>query len=103
MAIHKALWNIQFQLLPGIELIQILEQNQGQYDLICMDGFMPLLDGFDTTRTIKTSYSNIPILAMINPENTINDSELAVFDGVLTKPILKNTLYKVIDTIFNQV
>ncbi len=49
--------------INGNEVIE--EMNRGQYDLILMDLYMPLTDGFEATEYIRqTLNSKIPIIAL---------------------------------------
>jgi CheY-like chemotaxis protein len=70
------------------------------YDLILMDGEMPILNGFDATRRLRSMGVTIPILAVTG--NALQeDKELFTNAGaneILTKPLqvdlLKQTLLK---------
>jgi len=69
MIIKKILsnWNIKVDIVPdGIKAIKNLEQNH--YDLILMDIHMPLMNGYEATRKIRTEMTdgkqNIPIISL---------------------------------------
>lgn len=78
------------------------------YDLILMDLQMPILDGYETTRAIRSGhcgrvYQNIPIIAI-----TADLSEKARakclhvgVDEVLSKPLDGATLYGTIEYLFH--
>lgn len=85
--------------------IQILEAENGEIavemaklyvpDLIFMDIRMPGLDGYDTTRLIKSnkSTSAIPIVALTASTMKSEISKInSLFDGFLRKPIQKKVL-----------
>ena len=75
-----------------------------QYDLILMDVQMPLMDGFDATRTIRAwekgnKYDHVPIIAL-TAHATAGYREKCIecgMDDYVTKPINKQTLLKAID------
>lgn len=59
------------------------------FDAVLMDCLMPGLDGYDTTRRIRASGSNIPILALTGQDSAL-DAQACLACGmnsVLTKPL----------------
>jgi CheY-like chemotaxis protein len=83
----------------GVEVLALLEQES--FDLILMDCQMPELDGFETTKRIRSSEKNwksIPIIAMTANAMT-GDRELCLQSGMnnyVAKPLNKELLYDVI-------
>ena len=76
----------------GVEALEALESKE--YQLILMDLAMPHLDGFDTTRSIRSNEgeSNPYIIAITalnldTPKETIKEAGM---DDVLLKPVLLN-------------
>jgi signal transduction histidine kinase len=70
--------------------------SQQSFDIVIMDCYMPIMDGFDATRVIKSKYSYLPIIAMTANAFQENEAEClaAGMDGFLTKPITVNALTK---------
>jgi len=82
-----------FQASSGEMALKILETEKP--DIILMDIRMPGLDGFETTRLIKSNISNknIPVIAFTASSIKEKENEmLKVFDGLLRKPIIKDEL-----------
>ncbi len=75
----------------GSEVLNSLKSDQ--YDLIIMDGQMPVLDGYEATRIIRShvneTYSKIPIIAMT--ANALKgDKDICLDAGMndyLSKPV----------------
>ncbi len=83
----------------GQEALNALKQQT--FDLVLMDCQMPVLDGFETTKIIRTSkesWKDIPIIAMTaNAMSGDRDRCLAVgMTDYVSKPIKKEELLKVI-------
>ncbi|NOR44386.1 MAG: response regulator [Candidatus Delongbacteria bacterium] len=84
----------------GMEILNELESN-GNYDLILMDGQMPVMDGLEATRTIRglnKSYSNIPIVAL-TASALIGDRQKFIdagMDDYVTKPINEKRLFSIL-------
>ena len=83
---------------------QCLERSTSEhFDLILMDGHMPQMDGFETTRLIRTepqyqAVSDIPIIAM-TANALAGDEALCIssgMNGYLSKPIEPNQFYRTI-------
>jgi len=76
----------------GKEAIQHLETFT--FDLVLMDIEMPVMNGLETTKYIRTqmkpSISKMPIVALTahNPNDFFEEFSLAGFDELLTKPYL---------------
>ena len=68
------------------------------YDLILIDIQMPVLDGIQATRAIRTTNKTIPIIAVTaTPENAMKDASLdAGMNDFISKPLN-------VDTFFNSV
>ena len=85
----------------GLEVISALES--GDYDLILMDCLMPGMDGFETTRAIRSANSGrinpgIPVIAMtgLTGEDDQRRCLESGMDRVLIKPVNSHTLITVI-------
>ena len=78
----------------GMLAVEAFKSN-GKYDIILMDLKMPLMDGFDATRVIRSMNSDIAIIAISsfdNPETHKRCLELG-FNEFLTKPINPKELF----------
>lgn len=82
----------------GIEAVELIKRNH--YDIIFMDIFMPLMDGFEATRVIRDmedgKYKDLPILALtasVAKEDIDNILVSGMNDFVL-KPFEPGMLYK---------
>lgn len=82
----------------GREVLKALEKNA--YDLILMDIMMPVMDGYETTKAIRTIEENtgnhVPIIAL-TANATEEDRNLCLkagMDDYLTKPLRSRKLYE---------
>ena len=92
----------------GKEACDVLEKAQvGYYDLVLMDIQMPVMDGYEATRTIRKfenkEIANIPIIAMTANafEEDKREAIEAGMNGHLAKPVdiveLRNLLKKILN------
>jgi len=84
--------------------LQVIEAENGQiavnlarqqiFDLILMDIRMPVMDGYQAAKEIK-SFSDVPIVALTASVMTDEFERIKSnkFDGYLRKPVLKKTLF----------
>lgn len=77
----------------GNEAVNIVK-NSPDIDLILMDLIMPVMDGFEATRTIKSFNTEIPIIAQTAYSTSQNLLTVAQcgFDSMLEKPIKVNKM-----------
>jgi signal transduction histidine kinase/CheY-like chemotaxis protein len=96
----KILKGVDFKILHaknGREAIDLYMDNK-DLNMILMDIKMPELNGNDATKKIKSINPNIPIIAQTayaNQEDIDNALKLG-YDNVITKPINKEKLHKVV-------
>lgn len=82
----------------GVSAFQ--DSEPGTFDVILMDIFMPVMDGLEAARQIRTldrpDAASIPIIAMTANayEEDRKRSQEAGMNGHITKPISRNFLYK---------
>lgn len=82
----------------GQEAVNIFKDNQEKYELILMDIQMPIMDGIEATKIIRTLNTDIPIVALTahamktDIEKTIN----AGMHEHLNKPIDVEKLYEML-------
>ncbi len=76
----------------GLEAVELAKGQK--FDLILMDIRMPVMDGYDAAREIK-SFSNIPIVALTASvmADEFNRLKKEYFDGYLRKPVTKSELF----------
>lgn len=77
----------------GKEAVDICKKHE-KIDIILMDIFMPIMDGYEATLQIKKDRPEIPIVAQ-TASAVKGEKERALqsgFDGYLSKPIRKNDL-----------
>jgi len=80
-------------------LASLLSHDEKTFDFILMDCQMPIMDGFETTRTIRSSekfrqFANIPIIAL-TANAMMGDKEKCVAAGMsdyLSKPVTEEAL-----------
>ena len=82
--------------LNGKDAITLLEEEDGQVDIILMDIMMPIMDGLEAIRLIKNDdkYKHIPIIA-VTAKTMKQDKEMCFDAGAndyLAKPIDQNAL-----------
>ena len=83
-------------------ILAVQEWQSGSYDLILMDVQMPVLDGLEATRQIRSAEVNTgrhtPVIALTAHALT-GDREMCLaagMDDYVTKPIERNRLFEVI-------
>ncbi|KAL7793629.1 hypothetical protein V8C37DRAFT_103080 [Trichoderma ceciliae] len=78
----------------GAEAVSILSASPNAYDLVLMDISMPVMDGFEATRKIRTYGNPIPIIAM-TAYALRGDNETCLEQGMddyISKPVNINKL-----------
>jgi PAS domain S-box-containing protein len=81
----------------GKEAIEAVEQ--GAYNLVLMDCHMPVMDGFEAARLIRTAHPGIPIIAM-TADAMAGDRDRCLNEGMndyLAKPVELGLLSDVLD------
>ena len=88
------LWEAEYEVAENGEMvIELLQQNS--FDLILMDLHMPHMDGYEATRIIRESGSNIYIMALTASANFNSNDEIKIkgFDSYLYKPVNTKDLF----------
>lgn len=87
----------------GLEAIKLLKKHK--FDMVFMDLFMPELDGYNTTKNIRTfkHCKKLPIIALSTNRNKdlIRKWATLGLTGYITKPSTKVTILKAIDKVHN--
>jgi len=81
----------------GNEAIEIFEKLKNEINIVLLDIKLPQKDGFEVANKIKNIKNTIPIVAqtayaMQNEEEHIRQSN---FDDYISKPLIKQKLYKI--------
>jgi len=82
----------------GIEAVECLRKHP-EISLVLMDIKMPVMDGFEATRQIRTFMPELPIIAL-TAHVTAEDENLAISSGCneyVTKPVSKAKLLEIIE------
>lgn len=83
----------------GQEAIKVLDNNM--IDLILMDIHMPVLNGLETAKAIRSSnkvYTDVPIV-MVTADKEYHNCVSICYDDVISKPVGKRTLLYTIEKI----
>lgn len=82
----------------GFEAVQMFQKNN--YELILMDIQMPLLDGYEATKTIREYDIHIPIIALTANamKEDIEQTKAAGMNDHLSKPVNIEYLYEILLT-----
>ncbi|MCV2883606.1 PAS domain S-box protein [Aestuariibacter sp. AA17] len=82
----------------GLQSIEKLDENPESYDVVLMDCQMPVMDGYQASRTIRATkekaYSSIPIVALTANamKGDMEKCMAAGMDGYLAKPFVSDEL-----------
>lgn len=77
------------------------ESEKKSFDLVLMDLQMPIMDGYEATRSLRNAGFEKPIVA-VTAHALREEKEKALqngFDGYLTKPLTRRTLYDFIGSL----
>lgn len=85
----------------GQEAVEIIVKNNHRIDLILMDLNMPVMDGYEATRVIKSLHPHIPIVAQTAFTFTEDRQKCmnAGFNDYIAKPIRKNVLFDLLSNL----
>lgn len=84
----------------GAEALQMVRENQ-HIDLVFMDLKMPVMDGFISTQEIRKINQDVPVIAL-TAHALSSEKKRAMEAGcndLITKPINRNLLYKLLENI----
>lgn len=83
----------------GKEAVDIIADHKGEIDLILMDINMPIMDGYEAMRIIKSRHPEIPIIAQT--AYTLNNDRhkclKAGFNDYIAKPINRVALFRMVN------
>lgn len=95
--------NKSFEAENGAEAIEILKTED--IDVVLMDIEMPVMNGVETTKFIRTKFNSplnkIPIIAFTahNPNDFFSDYKNIGFNEILTKPYSLRNILRVMEKI----
>ena len=87
----------------GKDALQLLTNNK--YDLIITDWLMPEMDGIDLTKRIRMDFDIQPIIIVLTAVNSEDARKRALYAGAdeyVTKPVEKDSLFRVIENTFQR-
>ena len=83
----------------GKEAVDLIAKHHGEIDLVLMDLNMPVMDGYEAMRIIKSRHPEIPIIAQT--AYTLNNDRhkclQAGFNDYIAKPINRVALYRMVN------
>jgi two-component system chemotaxis response regulator CheY len=85
----------------GMEALSILEQEEGNFQLIVSDWNMPKINGLEFLKTVRELYPSIPFI-MLTSQSTVHQVMKAKncgVDGYVIKPIRLATLRQKVETV----
>lgn len=91
----------------SVAVEKVTASTEGYYDLILMDVQMPVMNGYEATkaiRSLKKEHSKIPIIAMTaNAFNTDKNQAIeSGMDAYISKPIVVKELLAMLDVILSR-
>ena len=95
-----------FHILPasdGAQALALFHKHRSEIDLILLDGMLPMLDGLEVLRTIRSD-SNVPVI-MLSARETEEDQLQGFYSGAdsyITKPFLLSVLREQITALLNR-
>lgn len=83
----------------GKEAVELISRHEGGIDLVLMDLNMPVMDGYEAMRIIKSRHPEIPIIAQT--AYTLNNDRhkclQAGFTDYISKPINRVALFRMVN------
>ncbi|MEN8227157.1 MAG: response regulator [Bacteroidota bacterium] len=83
----------------GKEAVDLIAEHKGEIDLVLMDINMPVMDGYEALRIIKSRHPEIPIIAQT--AYTLNNDRHkcleAGFNDYLAKPVNRVALFRMVN------
>jgi len=83
-----------------VNLVLAAEQSDSPFDVVFMDMQMPIMDGYEATRSLRNAGYKKPIIAL-TAQAMLEDCQKCInvgCDGYLAKPIERSKLLKSLET-----
>lgn len=82
----------------GREAVDLIRENGGSIDLVLMDLNMPVMDGYEAMKIIKSKHPEIPIIAQTayTLSEDRNKCLKAGFNDYISKPINRVALFRLV-------
>ena len=91
-------WGFDFDMASnGVEAVDRARANQGEYDLCLMDIDMPVMNGMEATKIIRTELQYFPIMAVTGNVNAQREFLAVGMDDYLGKPYSVHEIYQKIN------
>ena len=82
----------------GKEAVDLITEFEGKIDLVLMDLNMPVMDGYQAMKIIKSTYPHIPVIAQT--AYTLNNDRhkclKAGFNDYISKPVNRVALFRMV-------
>lgn len=87
----------------GKEAVDIIREYAGDIDLVLMDLNMPVMDGYEAMRIIKSKHPKIPVIAQTAYTLTEDRNKCmqAGFNDYISKPINRIALFRLVNANFS--
>ena len=91
-------WGYHFDMASnGKEAIELVQKNNGKYDLCLMDIDMPTMNGIEATKIIRKISKYFPIMALTANASYKKACFEAGMDSFVEKPCLPDDLFRKIN------
>jgi signal transduction histidine kinase/CheY-like chemotaxis protein len=84
----------------GAEAVELCKKDD-TVAIVLMDIRMPVMNGFEATKIIKSFRPDLPIVAVTAFTQVNDSSQKIVFDSIITKPYVKEEILRIISTVIN--
>lgn len=87
-------WGFEFDIVAnGLEAVGQAKANEGKYDLCLMDIDMPIMNGLEATKIIRSKLKYLPIMALTGNVRAKGEYLAVGMDDVIEKPYSIDELY----------
>ncbi len=86
----------------GAEAVEIC-QKDSTVDLVLMDIRMPVMNGYEATKIIKSIRKDLPVIAVTAFTQAQDSSQKNIFDSFISKPYVKDEVTKIVSRFLHNV